>query len=158
MEPTVHAVQHRTALAKTSTLASKEIHMSVPSILLADDQEEMRRTVAHLLEGEFHVVGTAENGQRVLELAPSLAPDILILDICMPVLGGIEAAFRLKESGSPAKVIFLTVHEDADFFEAARSVGALGYVLKPFVVQDLLPAIRRALQGTTFVSPSMHLH
>ena len=54
--------------------------------------------------------------------------------------------------------MFLTVHEDADFFEAARSVGALGYVLKPFVVQDLLPAIRRALQGITFVSPSMHLH
>jgi len=131
--------------------------MSIPSILLADDQEEMRRTVAHLLEGEFHVVGTVENGERVLQLVRSLAPDILVLDICMPVLNGIEAAIRLKESGSQAKVIFLTVHEDADFLEAARSVGALGYVLKSSLAHDLVPAVRRALEGNTFVSPRMHL-
>src|ERR1700746_2564890 len=102
----------------TST-AEEKPKMGVPSILLADDQEEMRRTVAHLLEGEFHVVGTVENGERGLHLVRSLAPRILVLDICMPVLNGIEAAIRLKESGSQAKVIFLTVHEDADFLEAA---------------------------------------
>lgn len=131
--------------------------MRTPTILLADDQEEMRRTVAQLLEGEFRVLGTAENGKRVLELAPKLNPDIVVLDICMPVMNGIETAARLKESGSQGKIIFLTVHEDADFLEAARSVGALGYVLKPFLIQDLLPAVRRALKGNTFVSPSMHL-
>jgi len=131
--------------------------MSIPSILLADDQEEMRRTVAHLLEREFHVVGTVENGERVLQLVQSLAPDILVLDISMPVLNGIEAAIRLKESGSQAKVIFLTVHEDADFLEAARSVGALGYVLKSSLAHDLVPAVRRVLEGNTFVSPRMHL-
>ena len=141
-----------------TSIADKKPKMSVPSILLADDQEEMRRTVAQLLEGEFHIVGMAENGQRVLQMAPSLEPDLLVLDICMPLLSGIEAAIRLKEAGSLARVIFLTVHDDADFLEAARSVGALGYVLKPYLAQDLLPAIRRALQGSTFVSPSMHLH
>jgi DNA-binding NarL/FixJ family response regulator len=128
--------------------------MTCPSVLLADDQPEMRETVIRLLEGEFHVVGAVENGKRVLELAPSLSPDILVLDICMPVLGGIEAASRLKESGSTTRVIFLTVHEDIDFVEAARSAGALGYVLKPFLATDLVPAIRKALQGKAFVSRS----
>jgi CheY-like chemotaxis protein len=142
---------------KVMFIANREIQMSIPSILLADDQEEMRRTVAHLLEREFHVVGTVENGERVLQLVQSLAPDILVLDISMPVLNGIEAAIRLKESGSQAKVIFLTVHEDADFLEAARSVGALGYVLKSSLAHDLVPAVRRVLEGNTFVSPRMHL-
>jgi DNA-binding NarL/FixJ family response regulator len=150
--------QHPAYSPNPSLPAEKKIHMNVPKILLADDQAEMRRTVAQLLEGEFQVVGAVENGKRVLELAPSLDPDILVLDICMPVLNGIEAALQLKESGSRAKVIFLTVHEDADFFEATRSVGAVGYVLKPSLAQDLLPAIHRALEGTSFVSPSMHLH
>lgn len=131
--------------------------ISTPTILLADDHEEIRRTVAQLLEGEFHVIGKVENGKRVLELAATLDPDILVLDICMPVLNGIEAAVRLKECGVHAKIIFLTVHEDPDFFEAARSVGALGYVLKSSVTHDLRAAVRRALEGNTFVSPSMHL-
>jgi DNA-binding NarL/FixJ family response regulator len=150
--------ENRTRSTNTSLLAGEEAKMSAPSILLADDKEEMRRTVTQLLEGEFHIVGVVENGERVLELALSLAPDVLVLDICMPGLSGIEAAIRLKESGSPARVIFLTVHEDADFLEAALSVGALGYVLKPAVARDLLPAIRKALAGNIFVSPSMNLH
>jgi DNA-binding NarL/FixJ family response regulator len=150
--------ENRTRSTNTSLLAGGEAKMSAPSILLADDKEEMRRTVTQLLEGEFHIVGVVENGERVLELALSLAPDVLVLDICMPGLSGIEAAIRLKESGSPARVIFLTVHEDADFLEAALSVGALGYVLKPAVARDLLPAIRKALAGNIFVSPSMNLH
>lgn len=142
---------------KSNFIVDRKIQISVPRILLADDQEEMRQKVAGLLESEFHVVGAVENGERVMEAVPSLTPDILVLDICMPVLNGIEAAARLKESGFPGKVIFLTVHEDADFFQAARSVGALGYVLKSSLTDDLLPAVRRALAGNTFVSPSMHL-
>lgn len=126
--------------------------MTCPRVLLADDQKEMLRTVTQLLQGEFHVVGAVENGQRVLEVAPSLSPDILVLDICMPVLSGIEAALRLQESGSRIRVVFLTVHEDPDFVEAALSAGALGYVLKPFLATDLIPAIRKALEGKTFTS------
>jgi DNA-binding NarL/FixJ family response regulator len=129
----------------------------IPRVFLADDQQEMLRTVAQILEGEFEIVGTADNGQGVLELAPGLSPDVLVLDISMPVLTGIEAALRLQEAGSRAKLIFLTVHEDLDFVEAAISAGAVGYVLKPSLATDLVPAIRRALDGKVFISPSMHL-
>src|SRR5437667_7522063 len=91
---------------------------TIPRLFLADDQEEMLRILAEILEGEFHIVGTAENGVGVLEHALDLSPDVLVLDISMPVLTGIEAALRLREVGSRARIIFLTVHEDLDFVEA----------------------------------------
>jgi DNA-binding NarL/FixJ family response regulator len=127
-------------------------------VLVADDQEEMRRTVERLLKSECNVVGTVENGQRVLEVSQSLAPDILVVDISMPVMNGIEAAARLKQSGSSAKVIFLTVLEDPDFVAAALSAGAVGYVLKPALATDLLLAIHEALQGHIFISSPMHAY
>jgi DNA-binding NarL/FixJ family response regulator len=136
--------------------AAKET-TAIPRVFLADDQEEMRRTVAQVLEGEFQIVGTAENGAGVLELTPGLSPDVLVLDISMPVVTGIEAALRLRQAGSRVKVIFLTVHEDLDFVEAAMSVGALGYVLKQSLATDLVPAIWKALEGSTFISPSLHM-
>jgi len=129
----------------------------IPRLFLADDQEEMLRTVARILEGKFQIVGTAVNGVGVLECAPGLSPDVLVLDISMPLLTGLEAALRLREAGSRARVIFLTVHEDLDFVEAALSAGAVGYVLKPSMATDLVPAIRKALEGSTFISPSLHL-
>jgi DNA-binding NarL/FixJ family response regulator len=124
---------------------------------LADDQQEVLFVIAHLLEGEFHVIGTAENGQRALELATALFPDVIVLDICMPVLNGFEAAERLKESGSVSKVVFLTEAEDSDFVDAALSAGALGYVLKRFAGVDLIPAIHQAVDGKRFVSPAICL-
>jgi DNA-binding NarL/FixJ family response regulator len=127
----------------------------IPRVFLADDQEEMRRMTAQILEGDFMIVGTAENGAAVLELAPKLSPDVVVLDISMPVLTGIEAAVRLREKGSRARVIFLTVHKDLDFVESAMSAGALGYVLKQCMATDLVPAIWEALEGRTFISPSM---
>ena len=142
---------------RKAVVAHKDPDGDAPRILLADDQEEVRRAIAHLLEGEFHVIGTAENGQRALELAPVLSPDVIVLDVCMPVLNGIEAAERLRESGSASKVVFLTVHEDADFVNAALSTGALGYVLKCSAGADLIPAIRQAVEGKRFVSPSICL-
>ena len=91
----------------------------------------------------------------MIEAVARLDPDLLVLDISMPILSGIEAAYRLKGSGSRAKVIFLTVHGDPDYFEAAFCVGDLGYVLKPRLVVDLIPAIREVLKGHIFVSPSV---
>ena len=129
--------------------------MTVPRILLADDQEEMLQTLVEMLEGEFQIVGTAENGMRVLELTPRLAPDIVVLDISMPVLNGFEAALRLKEQRLAARVVFLTAHEDADLVEAGMSAGALGYVVKSCLATDLVPALWQALAGKTFVSPSL---
>jgi DNA-binding NarL/FixJ family response regulator len=126
-------------------------------ILLADDQPEMLETVARLLEDEFDVIAAVANGERVIEVAVRLSPDLLVLDISMPVSNGIEAASRLKESGSRAKVIFLTVNEDPDIAEAAFSVGALGYVLKQHLATDLIPAIRQVLQDRNFVSRSVRI-
>jgi DNA-binding NarL/FixJ family response regulator len=132
--------------------------MGLPRILLADDHHEMLEKVAQLLEGKFEVVAAVENGERLIETAISLDPDLVVLDISMPVINGIEAAYRLRESASRAKVIFLTVHEDPEFVGAAVSAGALAYVLKPRVVVDLIPAIREALQGHVFASPPVSMH
>ncbi|HEV2733173.1 MAG TPA: response regulator transcription factor [Terriglobales bacterium] len=127
-----------------------------PRILLADDQEEILRTIATMLQEEFEIVGLAENGAQVLDLALKRCPDVLVLDIFMPVLNGMDAAARLNASGCPAKVLFLTVVEDLDFIETAISMGVLGYVLKPRLATDLIPAIRSVLQGRLYISPCMH--
>ena len=128
--------------------------MGFPRILLADDHHELLEKVAHLLESEFEILATVENGQRLLKAALELDPDLIVLDISMPVLNGIEAARRLKESHSRAKVIFLTVHEDAAFVTAAAVAGALGYVLKHRLISDLIPAVREVLLGHVFASPA----
>ena len=130
---------------------------ATPRVILADDQEEMLRTASVVLRDEFDIVGTAENGKRAVDLTSRLSPDVLVMDISMPVLNGIEAACRLKELGSRAKVIFLTINGDAEFVDAALSAGALGYVLKPSLATDLVPAIWAVIEGNTFISPSMHL-
>ena len=132
--------------------------MGLPRILLADDHPEMLKKVAQLLEGDFEVVAAVENGERLIEAAINLDPDLIVLDISMPVLNGIEAACRLKESASRAKVIFLTMHEDPGFVTAAFSAGALAYVLKARLVTDLIPAIREVLQGHVFASPLASMH
>ena len=126
--------------------------MRSPRILLADDNSEMRERVGELLRSDFLIVGVARNGQQALESALRLTPDILILDISMSILNGIQVAKQLRESGCSTKVIFLTVHEDHDYAEAAFSLGALGYVLKPRIGSDLIPAIQGALGGHRFIS------
>lgn len=125
-------------------------------ILLADDQQEMLEAVTRLLEDEFDIVAAVENGEDAIEAVENLNPDLLVLDISMPVLNGLEAASRLQSSASGTKVIFLTVHEDIDFVEAAFLAGALGYVLKGRLTIELIPAIREALQGHVFCSLLSH--
>ena len=126
--------------------------MNRPRILLADDHKEMRDRIKRHLELEFDVVAAVENGSTLLEAAARLNPDICLLDISMPVLNGIETAIKLKESGSTAKVLFLTIHEDPDFLKAALRAGASGYVLKRRMASDLRPAIRDVLAGQIFIS------
>jgi DNA-binding NarL/FixJ family response regulator len=128
-----------------------------PRVVLADDQKEILHSVVLTLGDAFSVVGTAENGAAAVELATALSPDVLVLDICMPVQNGIEAACHLKELGSMARVVFLTVNTEPEFVEAALFTGALGYVLKQSLASDLVPAIWAAMEGATFISPSMHL-
>ena len=126
-----------------------------PRVLLVDDDADMLLTIAETLEGEFHVIGLAEDGSQALRAA-SRSPDIVVLDISMPDMSGIEVAAQIRKAGCEAKVVFLSMYDDPDFVEAAMS-AALAYVVKPRLATDLLPALRNALEGRTFTSPSVHL-
>ena len=135
---------------------TKDAAPIAPRVILADDQKEMLRTVVLALRDDFRVVGTAENGAEAVDLTTRLCPDVLVLDICMPVENGITAACHLRDSGSKTRVIFLTVNHDPEFVEAAMSTGALGYVLKQSLAAELVPAIWSAMHGNVFISPSIH--
>ncbi len=127
--------------------------MSRPRIVIADDHLRMLQKVTQLLEPEFDVVGTVSDGQALLSAVAELQPDVVILDITMPGINGIEAARQLRQAGSPAKIIFLTIHEDPDFLTEALATGALGYVVKARMATDLIPAVHEALTNRSFVSP-----
>ncbi len=116
-------------------------------VLLADDHEAMLDRVAGLLAAECDVVGTATDGQQALDAAMELKPDVLVLDISMPVMNGIETARRLKEAGAETRIVFLTVHDDPDFAREALETGALGYVIKQRIASDLVAAIKKAHAG-----------
>lgn len=122
-------------------------------IVLADDHKDIREKVMQQLEPEFEVVGAVADGNALLEAASQMKPDVCVIDISMPIMSGIEAATQIKASGSTVKIVFLTVHEDPDFLQAALDAGALGYVVKSRVASDLCPAVNAALAGRLFVSP-----
>ncbi|HKO60760.1 MAG TPA: response regulator transcription factor [Pyrinomonadaceae bacterium] len=122
-------------------------------ILLADDHADMRDRVKRCLEHEFDVLDPVENGLALLEAAAKLEPDVCLLDISMPMLDGIETANQLRAIDCPSQIVFLTIHEDPDFVQAALKTGALGYVIKRRMVSDLQRAIRAALAGRKFISP-----
>jgi DNA-binding NarL/FixJ family response regulator len=123
---------------------------------LADDHQEMRDVVVCLLEKEYEIVQTVEDGHSFLEAAMKFNPDLCLLDISMPILNGIEAASQLRGSGSKAKIIMLTIHEDGDFARAAFRSGASGYVVKSRMATDLRLAVKEVLAGRTFVSSSVN--
>lgn len=124
-------------------------------LLMADDHKAMQDRVKGLLSEEYDIVGAVDNGQALIDAAKQLNPDVLVVDISMPEINGIEAVRRIKSAGSTAKVVFLTVHEDPDFVPMCFEVGALGYVVKSRLASDLIPAIRIALTDHTFVSPTV---
>ena len=121
-------------------------------VLLADDHPGLLQAVRSLLKTAVDVVGCVDNGETLFAAAMKLRPDVIVTDISMPKLNGIEAVKRLQESGCSAKVVFLTVHDDPDVVRTALNTGALGYVLKGSISTDLLVAIREALAGRAFVS------
>lgn len=128
--------------------------MTKPRILLADDHPGVRKVVANLVGFALDVVGAVDNGKALVEMGLKLQPDVIIADISMPILSGIEAARQLKQSGSRAHLVFLTVHSDPDFVNACLDAGACGYVVKIRMDTDLLPAVREALAGRVFLSPT----
>jgi len=130
---------------------------SKPRILLADDHPALLAETASLLQRDHEVVGTATNGLELLDQAERLHPNVIVLDISMPVMGGFEAARRLKQSGCQSKLVFLTVSEDADFAREALALGAEAYVVKSRLASDLVGAISEALVERHFVSPTIEL-
>ena len=127
-------------------------------ILLADDHPNFPEMEERLLEPEFEVIGKVRNGEALFEEAMRLKPDVIVSDISMPILNGIEAAERLKESGCNSRIVFLTVHSDPDFVRRCLSAGAFGYVAKSRIANDLALAIREALAGNIFVSRHLTHH
>lgn len=123
-----------------------------PALLLADDNPTMLITLAEMLQVGYRIVAALPNGASVLNSVTMLSPDIVILDISLGDMTGFEVARRLKREGCRAKIIFLTVHEDADFVNAAFDIGASGYVFKSRVTEDLTKAIDIVCSGGQFAS------
>ena len=124
-------------------------------VLIADDHRALLARVAEILDHDFCVVGAVTDGVQLLEAEAALHPDVLVVDVSMPVMGGLEAADRLRQRGSHVPVVCLTANEQPEVVEAAWEAGALGYVTKMSMAQDLVPAIRAALEGRHFASLSI---
>jgi DNA-binding NarL/FixJ family response regulator len=122
-------------------------------ILIADDHKMFAQGLQGLLEEDFDLLDTVADGQALVDAAQSLTPDVLIVDISMPILNGLDAVRRLKQQGNTAKVIFLTMHADDRLLAEAFRCGGNGYVLKQSAGEDLIDAIRQVLSGQKYVTP-----
>jgi DNA-binding NarL/FixJ family response regulator len=127
--------------------------MSKPRVLLADDHRILAEGLRGLLEPEFDLVDVVTDGRALVAAAKKSRPDVIVADISMPSLNGIEAAVQLREAGIPAKVVFLTMHTEVAYARRALEAGAAGFVLKHSAPAELVTAIREALQGHTYVTP-----
>src|SRR5262245_13142599 len=143
-----------TRRAESSRSQRSEMASSDPlRVLLVDDNEGMLTRAAAALTGACVVVGAVKDGTTALESARTLRPDVIVLDISMPDMNGLDLASRLRRAGSDAALVFLTVHDDEAFVVAAKAAGALGYVIKPRLALDLVRAVEEARAGRPFVSP-----
>jgi DNA-binding NarL/FixJ family response regulator len=124
-----------------------------PRLLLADDHTILIEGIRLMLEPEFELLDSVQDGRSLLAAAKSLKPDIILLDISMPELNGIDAAYRLRKLLPSTKLIFLTMHADADYVAKAFQAGAMGYILKCAAPSELKIAIREVLKGCHYVSP-----
>lgn len=122
-------------------------------VLIADDHRIFAEGLRALLEPEFEVVGLAEDGQALVDAASTLKPDVIVSDVSMPSLNGIEAALRLRELGVTSRIVFLTQHRDVAYARRAMAAGAVGYLLKHAASSELVAAVREVVQGRTFVTP-----
>jgi DNA-binding NarL/FixJ family response regulator len=127
--------------------------MSRPRILLADDHILLAQALEHLLQPEFDVVGTVADGRALLKAAGDLTPDVVVVDIGMPLLNGLDAGEQLKSLHPHIKVIYLTQNREPRFAIEAFRRQASGYLLKDSAASELTTAIRDALRGKTYVSP-----
>ena len=129
--------------------------MAIIGVLLVDDNGEMLTDLRDELSAEFEIAGTAENGEQAVREVFRLEPDIVVLDITMPVMNGLQVASLLREKRPATKILFLTIHEEPEYISAAFSAGACGYVTKRRLASDLRAAIREVYDGRNFLSPSL---
>ena len=127
--------------------------MKRPRVLLADDHRLLREAFTQLLAADCDVVGAVADGAALLTAVGELRPDVVVLDVAMPLLNGLDAARRLKHDFPDIKIIFLTMSEDPDVADEALRIGASGYLLKNSAVSELHKAIRVACRGRTYVTP-----
>jgi DNA-binding NarL/FixJ family response regulator len=127
------------------------------TILICDDHRIVRQGLRALLESQpdFTVVGEAENGREALQQAKSLRPDIILMDISMPLLNGLETARQLTREGIPGRVIALSVHDDEDMIRMMLAAGAMGYFTKDTASEELISAIRTVTRGEIALSPAI---
>ncbi len=125
--------------------------LNLPRVLLADDHPALLKAEIALLSPDFEVVGTAADGAALVSEACRLRPDVIVSDISMPILSGIDALYKLRDLGSSAKFVFVTVHSAEEFVEACMEAGALGYVRKSWLTHHLAPAIKAVLAGQSYV-------
>ncbi len=122
-------------------------------ILLADDHALVLEGFRRILEKQYELVGSVEDGRALLEAAKKLQPDIVILDVSMPLLNGIDAAAQLKKICPQAKIIVVTMHADTEYVRSAFEAGASAYVLKRSAVDELEQAIRAVVAGHSYITP-----
>jgi DNA-binding NarL/FixJ family response regulator len=126
--------------------------MTLMRVLVADDLPAVLSAVAAQLQGTFEIVRLVDDGRAALDATLQLDPDLILLDISMPGMNGIEVAEELKNHPHRGKIVFLTAYEDTDILAACLATGALGYVVKSFIDSDLIVAMTEALAGRSFVS------
>lgn len=127
--------------------------MKRPRVLLADDHQILAQGLRGLLEPEFELVGIVSDGRELVDAAVKLRPDVIVADISMPSLNGIDAVMQIRQAGVSSRAIFLTMQRDVSYARRAMEAGASGYVLKHSALDELVKAIREALRGQTYVTP-----
>jgi DNA-binding NarL/FixJ family response regulator len=126
-----------------------------PRVLLADDHRLVAEALKGLLREDFDLVGVVEDGRAMVRAVEQLQPDVVVADISMPHLNGIEALPQVKAAAPATRVVFLTMHNDVAYARRALEAGASGYVLKHSAPEELILAVRSALQGRTFITPAI---
>jgi DNA-binding NarL/FixJ family response regulator len=140
----INVIQDHTRDSKTGRRAR---------VLLADDHPAVVKDLCAVLQPEFDVIATVENGMDLLAKVDALSPDVIVTDITMPGLDGIAAASEILRKNPAARIVFVTVHDEAEMVKKSLAIGVLGYVLKLTAGEDLVPAIHAALRGERHISP-----
>ena len=129
--------------------------MNLPKVILADDHTLVAEALHQLIAPYFQVLATVADGRALLDAAASLKPDVIVVDVAMPLLNGLEACRQLKQKMPRVQIIFLTMNEDPDLAAEAMKSGASAYVLKKSAASELLQAIQAALRGKSYVTPQI---